>query len=125
MKPLFLLLAVAACASAAIPEPVRIDTGMVTGATTTSTEVRVFKGIPFAAPPVGDLRWRAPQPAPHWDGVRAAVISGARLEPECGRTYREIAARLNQSAVPTKQGGRWHASTVHAILRNTLHQSAA
>lgn len=33
-------------------------------------EVTAYKGIPFAAPPVGDLRWKAPQPAKHWDGVR-------------------------------------------------------
>ena len=32
----------------------------------------VYKGIPFAAPPVGDLRWRAPQPAAKWDGVKQA-----------------------------------------------------
>jgi para-nitrobenzyl esterase len=58
--------------SAAIPEPVRIDTGLISGTTTSSEDVRVFKGIPFAAPPVGDLRWRAPQPAAHWEGVRKA-----------------------------------------------------
>jgi para-nitrobenzyl esterase len=34
--------------------------------------VAVFKGLPFAAPPVGDLRWRAPQPPAKWSGVRAA-----------------------------------------------------
>src|SRR5580700_1754399 len=34
--------------------------------------VAVYKGLPFAAPPVGDLRWRAPKPAAKWGGVRAA-----------------------------------------------------
>ncbi|MCB0116141.1 MAG: carboxylesterase family protein, partial [Caldilineaceae bacterium] len=37
-----------------------------------------FKGIPFAAPPIGDLRWRAPQPVTPWDGVREAVRFGPR-----------------------------------------------
>jgi para-nitrobenzyl esterase len=58
--------------SAAISEPVRIDTGLVSGVPGTSDEVRVFKGIPFAAPPVGDLRWREPRPPSHWEGVRKA-----------------------------------------------------
>ena len=39
----------------------------------------VYKGIPFAAPPVGDLRWRAPQPAARWEGVRPAD----KFAPEC------------------------------------------
>jgi para-nitrobenzyl esterase len=69
---LFLIPACSAIVSAALTEPVKIDTGLISGTTTTSDEVRVFKGIPFAAPPVGDLRWRAPQPAAHWDGVRKA-----------------------------------------------------
>ncbi len=58
--------------SAAITDPVRIDSGLVSGMPGSSDEVRVYKGIPFAAPPVGDLRWRAPQPAAHWEGVRKA-----------------------------------------------------
>ncbi|HEX5110371.1 MAG TPA: carboxylesterase/lipase family protein [Vicinamibacterales bacterium] len=41
--------------------------------------VTVFRGVPFAAPPVGDLRWRAPQPAPSWRGVRKAD----RFSPVC------------------------------------------
>ena len=57
---------------AAGDDPVRLDAGMVSGAAASSQDVRVFKGVPFAAPPVGDLRWRAPKPAAHWDGVRKA-----------------------------------------------------
>ena len=39
--------------------------------------IQVFKGIPFAAPPVGDLRWKAPQPVTPWDGVKKCVAFGA------------------------------------------------
>ena len=38
----------------------------------------MFKGIPFAAPPVGDLRWNPPQPVKNWDGVREATQFGPR-----------------------------------------------
>lgn len=38
--------------------------------------IKVFKGVPFAAPPVGNLRWKAPQPAKHWDDVREAKEYG-------------------------------------------------
>src|SRR6516164_3950986 len=41
------------------------------------SNVRVFKGIPFAAPPLGENRWRAPQPVAKWDGVRKADAFGA------------------------------------------------
>src|SRR5581483_1142351 len=66
-------------AAAAIDDPVRLDTGTVSGAATATPEVRVFKGIPYAAPPVGDLRWRAPKPAAHWEGTRKA----AEFSPVC------------------------------------------
>src|SRR5687768_6721113 len=64
--------------SAMIPEQVKIDTGLLEGVTgTVHPSVRVFKGIPFAAPPLGDNRWKAPQPAAKWDGVRKADAFGA------------------------------------------------
>ncbi len=38
--------------------------------------IHVFKGVPFAAPPIGELRWKAPQPAAHWEGIRKATEYG-------------------------------------------------
>jgi para-nitrobenzyl esterase len=65
-------------ASAAIPEQVRIETGLIGGAASSGQpNVRVFKGIPFAAPPLGENRWRAPQPVAKWEGVRKADAFGA------------------------------------------------
>jgi para-nitrobenzyl esterase len=58
--------------AAALEEPVRLDTGLVSGVPGVSPEVRVFKSIPYAAPPIGDLRWREPQPPAAWKGVRKA-----------------------------------------------------
>jgi para-nitrobenzyl esterase len=57
-------------ASAAINDPVRTAGGQVSGAPGSDPSVRVFKGIPYAAPPVGALRWKSPQAAPSWKGVR-------------------------------------------------------
>jgi para-nitrobenzyl esterase len=56
----------------------RTDRGTVEGAQSADGKVDAYLGIPFAAPPVGDLRWRAPQPAPKWKGVRKATKFGAR-----------------------------------------------
>jgi para-nitrobenzyl esterase len=63
--------------SAAIEEPVHLDSGLISGIAGTNTAVRVFRGIPYAAPPVGNLRWREPQPAAHWEGVRKADQFGS------------------------------------------------
>lgn len=53
------------------PAPVRIREGLLQGSA--EDGLAVYRGIPFAAPPVGALRWRVPQPAAPWEGVRKAV----------------------------------------------------
>lgn len=50
------------------PVPVKVNEGLLQG--TFENGLTVYKGIPFAAPPVGELRWRAPQPHAQWDGVK-------------------------------------------------------
>src|SRR4029079_4079052 len=69
---------VAALASKALSQVVTTANGKVQGATL-STGIALFKGIPFAAPPIGDLRWKPPQPAANWQGVRKAT----RFGPQC------------------------------------------
>lgn len=57
-------------AVAAWATPVSIETGAIEGST--ENGVVVYKGVPFAAPPLGELRWREPQPAAAWKGTRQA-----------------------------------------------------
>ena len=63
---------------ASAQSPITTDAGLVSGADSGVTGVRQYLGIPYAAPPVGPNRWKAPQPAAKWDGVKAATTFGAR-----------------------------------------------
>src|SRR6478735_6435009 len=56
---------------------VKTDAGVVEG-TTNADGMRAFLGVPYAAPPVGTLRWQAPQPVTPWAGVKQAATFGAR-----------------------------------------------
>ena len=73
-----LSLSLAAASEATVTGPVRIQSGLVAGVAEPEGVVVAFLGIPYAAPPLGDLRWREPQAPPAWAGVRAADRSGAR-----------------------------------------------
>src|SRR6202795_4281415 len=57
---------------------VRTGRGLVVGTKSADGKIGIFKGIPFAAPPVGELRWKEPQPVTPWRGVRKATEFGAR-----------------------------------------------
>jgi para-nitrobenzyl esterase len=69
-----------------LTSPVRTESGLVSGTTEAGGLVRVYRGIPYAAPPVGNLRWRAPQPAAAWSGVRQATEFG----PSCPQIDRPM-----------------------------------
>lgn len=58
-------------------DEIEVEGGHISGVSTTDGAVRAFKGIPFAQPPVGDLRWKAPQPVQPWQGVKACTAFGA------------------------------------------------
>ncbi len=60
--------------AAAAPVTVRLDSGPVIG--TSDSGVNVFRGVPFAAPPIGPLRWRPPEPVAAWTEARDASRSG-------------------------------------------------
>ena len=68
------LTAVAVCSmlwpATARAASVKVESGLVQGVA--AADLTVYKGLPFAAPPVSDLRWREPQPAARWTGVRTA-----------------------------------------------------
>ena len=55
---------------------VRTENGLVRGIEAADPRITAFRGIPFAAPPVRENRWRAPQPAQNWEGVREACRFG-------------------------------------------------
>jgi para-nitrobenzyl esterase len=59
-------------------QSLRVDTGLIADVAPDVSGVRVFKGIPYASPPVGDLRWKRPVPAKPWDEVRKAEEWGPR-----------------------------------------------
>ena len=68
------------CSSWAAAPTAKVEQGVLQGKT--EDGLKVYRGVPFAAPPVGELRWRAPQPAQHWDGVRKADA----FAPQCLQT---------------------------------------
>lgn len=72
--PLLLAWALVACTE---KNPVlTVSGGSLVGAQLPGEKVYVYKGIPYAAPPVGELRWKAPQPVIPWEGVREALEFG-------------------------------------------------
>ena len=70
-----LILTSAVCSGTARAQ-VTTSAGVVRGTTVADGRIRVFKGIPYAGPPVGEFRWKEPRPATAWTGVREATEFG-------------------------------------------------
>ena len=51
--------------------PIGVSGGQITGVSSEDGNTIIYKGVPYAAAPVGDLRWKAPQPVESWEGVKA------------------------------------------------------
>ena len=79
LKAVLLAIAIAAmpCLSAAADPTAKVEQGLLQG--TVEEGLTVYRGIPFGAPPTGELRWRSPRPAIPWEGVRRADT----FAPEC------------------------------------------
>ncbi|GAA4608432.1 carboxylesterase family protein [Actinoplanes octamycinicus] len=122
------LLAPATPTAASSADVVRTDAGVIRGVD--HDGYRTFEGIPYAAPPTGDLRWRAPQPVTPWPGVRPATSAGpacAQLPadpespsgedclylnvtaPRDGRTRRPVVVWLHGGSFQTGSGGMYDA----------------
>ncbi|MFK8163869.1 MAG: carboxylesterase/lipase family protein [Lewinella sp.] len=70
---MYSLMVLATLVGCSRPEIVATQQGKIKGLISSDQVVRVFRGIPFAAPPTGDLRWRAPQPVTNWQGVKECL----------------------------------------------------
>lgn len=79
----------------AAQDPVRVEQGLLSGTAGTTANIRVYRGIPYAAPPVGDLRWKAPQPPASWQGVREAT----KFSATCWQTPYAPAAAIFQNDI--------------------------
>lgn len=76
---LAIFLALGLTAEVLAQDRVKIANGTLEGSSDQASGLRSFKGIPFGEPPIGDLRWKPPQPVKNWQGVRKAD----KFEPRC------------------------------------------
>lgn len=79
--------------SNAFPVQAKVEHGIIEGNYNTITGIQTYFGVPFAKPPVGDLRWKAPQPLEAWDGVKETKAFGPR--PVQAMVFGDMKSRSN------------------------------
>ena len=80
---------------AEIKQPVRTDSGLISGVPGNDPAIIVFKGIPYAEPPVGKLRWAPPRPPQHWQGVRKAD----HFTDGCPQNFPKLGTPMNEDCL--------------------------
>jgi para-nitrobenzyl esterase len=115
-REIAVVLAAMGWAGTAMAQPVQVATEQGVVAGQTADGVDAFRGMPFAAPPVGAWRWRAPQPAAHWAGVRPAVDYGH----DCVQTYAGFQPKGSEPAEDCLYVNVWrphrHAGTLPVLV---------
>ena len=104
MKNALLLILASACALAvsaqqnsSFPVQATIENGVIEGMFETKSGLQLYFGVPFAKPPVGNLRWKAPQPAENWQGVKSTKAFGPR--PVQGIVFGGMNSRSDRKSV--------------------------
>jgi para-nitrobenzyl esterase len=90
--------------------PVAVTGGDIAGSR--ADTLNIYLGIPFAAPPVGDLRWRAPQPVVHWKGIRQVT----RFSPACAQTAEWISNPKSEDCLYLNLWAPQHATKLPVIV---------
>ena len=90
-KPPYRQLPAVEGANGGVTAPVTVAQGTLTGVFTADRSVEVYAGVPYAAPPVGENRWRPPQPAAAWEGVRACdTFAPMSMQPETNTVFSSL-----------------------------------
>ena len=122
-----ILLATAFAASVFAQDQVKIANGALEGDSDKSSGVRSFKGIPFAEPPVGDLRWKPPQPVKNWQGARKADKFGPRCMQRADLRRHELSLERDERGLPlperldARQIRQGEAAGAGLLLRRRIH----
>ena len=100
-------------------ETVTVEGGQIRGVFEEDGKIAVFKGVPFAAPPVGELRWRAPQPVKAWEGIRNADA----YSPACTQDNTEPEGNGFFDQMIEGQGMGWFRKTLFKLVVGLASES--
>jgi para-nitrobenzyl esterase len=93
------LLAPACASKAPIAALLEIDSGYISGTVNSDNPVHIFRGVPYAAPPVGDLRWKPPQPVTPWSGILECTDFGSTPSQDLASPMEELSTKIGEDCL--------------------------